>query len=267
MLGTAFTLGDLDVLRQKADASASSRLGYLPQDVRVLPAHESPARCCDHFAIASKALSTGEKAAVRRWWTSVAPSGEPDLRGGAQTATQAPSRAVCASDFGIAQALAWCTPRLIIVDEPTAGLDPEERNCASTTCSPSCRSEPDRVILSTHIVEDVAVLCDKFAVIRDGVLVARTTPDAARAALTGHVLEGAIERDQLARMEEHATILKAVFLENVNRVRVYTGDKGSLPGFEPVEPTLEDAYLTLMRTDDSPLALARPVASSVGVDA
>src|SRR5271169_645456 len=91
--------------------------------------------------------------------------------------------------LGIAQAIAG-NPRLMIVDEPTAGLDPEERLRFYRLLS---ELAADRIVLlSTHIVEDVAVLCTRFAVIRNGRLVANTTPAAARSAIDGMIYEGTI---------------------------------------------------------------------------
>src|SRR3954452_5718880 len=101
--------------------------------------------------------------------------------------------------LGIAQAIAG-DPRLIIVDEPTAGLDPEERLRFYRLHAEL--AEERIVLLSTHIVEDVAVLCPRFAVIRKGRLVAETSPGAARQAIAGKVFEGrvaAAELDALAR--------------------------------------------------------------------
>ena len=96
--------------------------------------------------------------------------------------------------LGIAQAIAG-NPRLIIVDEPTAGLDPEERLRFYRLLS---ELAADRIVLlSTHIVEDVAVLCPRFAVIREGRLVAYTTPSEATRAIEGTIFEGSISAETL----------------------------------------------------------------------
>jgi len=146
--------------------------------------------------------------------------------------------------LGVAQALAG-DPRLIIVDEPTAGLDPEERHRFYRLLA---ELAADRiVILSTHIVEDVAVLCSRFAVIRAGRLLAVTTPGDARAALAGHVFEGTVAPDALAQLHRERTVTQAILVEGVNRVRVYEADGAPPAGFEPVAATLEDAYFVQMR--------------------
>src|SRR5271168_4690462 len=99
--------------------------------------------------------------------------------------------------LGIAQAIAG-NPRLIIVDEPTAGLDPEERLRFYRLLSALAA---DRIVLlSTHIVADVAVLCPPCAVIRRGGLIAYTTPTDARKAIDGKIHEGTIAADHYHRL-------------------------------------------------------------------
>ena len=146
--------------------------------------------------------------------------------------------------LGIAQAIAG-NPRLIIVDEPTAGLDPEERLRLYRLLSELAQ---DRIVLlSTHIVEDVATLCPRFAVMRAGRLVVRTTPTAAKEALRATVYEGAVPADQLASFQKDWHVTQAILVEGRNRVRVYEPDDQPPEGFEPVPASLEDAYLVLMR--------------------
>ena len=148
--------------------------------------------------------------------------------------------------LGIAQAIAG-NPRLVIVDEPTAGLDPEERLRFYHLLAEL--AEDRTVVLSTHIVEDVAVLCPQFAVIRSGRLVAKTTPRAAREAIAGAIFEGSVPPSELAELRRTHSVTQAVLVEGRHRVRVYSPDGGAPDGFERVAPTLEDAYLVLMRND------------------
>jgi len=151
--------------------------------------------------------------------------------------------------LGIAQAIAG-DPRLIIVDEPTAGLDPEERLRFYHLLS---ELAADRiVVLSTHIVEDVAVLCPRFAVIREGRLLALTTPGEARAAIAGHIYEGTVEPTDLPRLRAERTVTQALLVEGRNRARIYEPNGSPPAGFAPVPVTLEDAYLTLMRLGSLP---------------
>ncbi len=150
--------------------------------------------------------------------------------------------------LGIAQAIAG-NPKLIIVDEPTAGLDPEERLRFYRILSELALDRT--VLLSTHIVEDVAVLCPRFAIIRQGKVVALTTPREARESLVGTIFEGDVAGSDLDALRRTHRVTQAVLVEGRNRVRVHARDGNVPPGFEPVTGTLEDAYLLLMR-DDAP---------------
>ena len=147
--------------------------------------------------------------------------------------------------LGIAQAVAG-NPRLLIVDEPTAGLDPEERLRFYHLLAELAGNRI--VLLSTHIVEDVAVLCPQFAVIRGGRLVAKTTPRAARAAIEGAIFEGTVTPSELPALRQSGSVTQAILVEGRHRVRVFAPDGSPPLGFEPVTPTLEDAYLVLMRS-------------------
>jgi ABC-2 type transport system ATP-binding protein len=145
--------------------------------------------------------------------------------------------------LGIAQAIAG-DPRILIVDEPTAGLDPEERMRFYRLLT---ELAADRIVLlSTHIVEDVAVLCPRFAIIRAGRLVAETSPSAARAAIEGRIFEGRVASGELAALRRERQVIQAVLVEGENRVRVHLPEGEPPPGFRPVAATLEDAYLLRM---------------------
>src|SRR5688500_1188634 len=145
--------------------------------------------------------------------------------------------------LGIAQAIAG-DPRLIIVDEPTAGLDPEERHRFYRLLAEL--AEPRTVLLSTHIVEDVAVLCPRFAVIRHGQVVAETSPTDARRMLAGTIFEGAVAVADLDALQRTRRVTQAVLVEGRNRVRIHEPSREAPAGFEPAAPTLEDAYFVLM---------------------
>ena len=120
--------------------------------------------------------------------------------------------------LGLAQAIAG-DPRLIIVDEPTAGLDPEERLRFYRLLA---ELAVDRtVLLSTHIVDDVAVLCPRFAVIRAGRLVAETSPRAARAALAGAIYEDTVSAREMEELSGTRCVTQAILVEGQNCVRIY----------------------------------------------
>jgi len=146
--------------------------------------------------------------------------------------------------LGLAQAIAG-NPRLIIVDEPTAGLDPEERLRFYYLLAALAQ---DRIVLlSTHIVEDVAVLCTRFAVIRHGRLVAQTSPSEALNRLADTIYEASVSAEELENLRRSRFVTQAVLFEGKNRVRIYEPDGDPTAGFSPAEPTLEDAYLLTMR--------------------
>ncbi len=146
--------------------------------------------------------------------------------------------------LGIAQAIAG-DPRLIVVDEPTAGLDPEERLRFYHLLAELAQ---DRIVLlSTHIVEDVSVLCPAFAVIRQGELVARTTPSRARAAIQGTIHEGEVGAEDLPALLERHTVTRSTLFEGRHRVRVFADDGRPPAGFSAAQESLEDAYMILMK--------------------
>jgi ABC-type multidrug transport system ATPase subunit len=147
--------------------------------------------------------------------------------------------------LGLAQAIAG-NPRLIIVDEPTAGLDPEERFRFYRLLA---ELAADRiVILSTHIVEDVSVLCRRFAVIRAGRVVALTTPGEARALIHGRIFQGTADGpERLDELTATSRVTQLILVEGRHQVRIFEPDGRPPAGFVPVEPNLEDAYFVLMR--------------------
>lgn len=147
--------------------------------------------------------------------------------------------------LGLAQAIAG-DPRLVIVDEPTAGLDPQERQRIYRLLSELGKSRI--VILSTHLVEDVAVLCPRFAVLRAGRVVTLTSPSEARKALDGHIFEGSVTEDELANIYTAHTVTQAFLVEGKMHVRVYLRSGEPPTGFASAPATLEDAFF-LMMTD------------------
>ena len=157
--------------------------------------------------------------------------------------------------LGIAQAIAG-NPSLIIVDEPTAGLDPEERLRFYRILAEL--AEKRTVILSTHIVDDVAVLCPRFAIIRGGKVVALTSPREARQALEGKVFEGAVGAEAAQTLGQSYRVLQSVLVEGENHLRIYSADGQAPQGFSRVAASLEDAYLLEMR--DQPKSAAQGVA-------
>src|SRR3954469_3093774 len=218
------------------------RLGYLPQEFGFYP-HLSGEKMLDHL-LTLKGVDApgGRKKLVRDLLERV------NLSFAAKRPVKSYSGGM-RQRLGIAQALAG-NPRLIIVDEPTAGLDPEERLRFYRLLSELAQNRI--VLLSTHIVEDVAVLCPRFVVIRHGRLVANTTPGQARRSIEGTIFEGTVPAGSYEQLitDPDRCVTQAYLVEGRNRVRVYQPDGDAPPGFAPVVPSLEDAYLLLIKGKD-----------------
>jgi len=229
------TLDGVDTL--KDPSSLWPKLGYLPQEFGFYPHLTGEAMLSHLLTLKGVDAPGGRKQLVRQLLERV------NLTFAAKRAVKGYSGGM-RQRLGIAQAIAG-NPRLIIVDEPTAGLDPEERIRFYHLLS---ELAADRIVLlSTHIVEDVAVLCPRFAVIRQGRLLALTTPAEARASIAGHIYEGVVEVTDLARLREERMVTQAMLMEGRNRARIYEPSGSAPAGFAPVPVTLEDAYLVLMR--------------------
>jgi ABC-2 type transport system ATP-binding protein len=146
--------------------------------------------------------------------------------------------------LGIAQALIG-PPQLIIVDEPTAGLDPEERirfhNLLAETAG-----EDAVVILSTHIVADVSSLCSQMAVIRQGAILASITPQQAIDQLTDSVWEATVPREQVASSKSRHQVISSQRFGGMARLRVISKDERPSEEFTPATPVLEDYYFDLV---------------------
>jgi ABC-type multidrug transport system ATPase subunit len=149
--------------------------------------------------------------------------------------------------LGIAQALIG-DPQLIIVDEPTAGLDPEERvrfhNLLSETAS-----DNTVVILSTHIVSDVSNLCSQMAIIRKGTILNCCTPREAVGPLRNSVWEATIPREKLSTLKNHCQLVSSQMFDGQSRVRVIAKTERPGEDFVQVTATLEDYYFDLVNRE------------------
>jgi ABC-type multidrug transport system ATPase subunit len=146
--------------------------------------------------------------------------------------------------LGIAQALIG-QPQLIIVDEPTAGLDPEERNRFHNLLA-EMAGDNAVVILSTHIVADVSSLCSHLAVIRRGEILAFVTPRQAVSELADSVWEANVSRAQLAALKSNVNVVSSQMSDGLARVRVISKAGRPTEDFSPATPTLEDYYFSLV---------------------
>jgi ABC-2 type transport system ATP-binding protein len=134
-------------------------------------------------------------------------------------------------------------PRLLIVDEPTAGLDPAERERFLNLLAEL--GERSVVLLSTHIVDDVSQLCTRMAIIDRGEILLETDPLSAISALDGRIWRRVVPREQLTALHREHAVISTKLLAGRTVIRVHSiGSPG--PGFEAVEPGLEDVYFGAM---------------------
>ena len=142
--------------------------------------------------------------------------------------------------FGIAQALLG-SPKLLIVDEPTAGLDPGERNRFYNLLAEI--GEQTIVILSTHIVQDVKELCTNMAIINQGELLFAGTPDDAESTLAGKIYEKTISKSELADHQSQYRVISTKLVAGRPLIHAYSTEP--LPNdFQPVAPDLEDVFFS-----------------------
>jgi ABC-type multidrug transport system ATPase subunit len=226
-------LGEIDVVRQK-DAVRQT-LGYLPQEFGVYP-KVSAEELLEHFAIlkgiaAKKARREVVEALLRQ--TNLWDVRKQKLGGYSGGMRQR---------FGVAVALLG-NPKLLIVDEPTAGLDPAERVRFLNLLSEL--GENSAVILSTHIVEDVSELCTRMAIIDRGSILLEAEPLGAIEQMRGRIWRSVIEKRALAEMEREHAVISTKLLAGKTLVHVYA-DGSPGPGWDPAEPDLEDVYFTTM---------------------
>jgi len=240
--GTA-TLGDIDVLNDPERVRGV--LGYLPQDFGVYP-KVSAVELLDHLArlkgiVDGKSRREVVDALLHR--VNLYQVRKQKLGGFSGGMRQR---------FGIAQAMLG-NPKLVIVDEPTAGLDPEERvrfhNLLADIASDVV------VILSTHIVSDVEDLCAQFAVINKGQLLLTGRPADYVASLVGRMWSRAVDKSDIDSIKDQARVVSTRLAAGRTVVRAY-GESSPGAGFEPVSPDLEDVYFCTIAGYLAPTAVA-----------
>jgi len=247
------TLGDIDVLREKDRVRET--LGYLPQDFGLYP-NVTAEKLLDHFAVLEGiTIKTERKAVVdallqkTNLWN-VRSKKLGGFSGGMR------------QRFGIAIALLG-SPRLIIVDEPTAGLDPAERVRFLNLLGEL--GQDAVVILSTHIVEDVAELCSGMAIIDNGEIVLEAEPLAAMADLRGRIWRREVPKESLAAVEREHQVIATKLISGRTFVHVFAPAQPT-PAFEQAEPDLKDVYFSVMAGLHGPRA-GRATASGKRSDA
>ncbi|MEM7246651.1 MAG: ABC transporter ATP-binding protein [Acidobacteriota bacterium] len=238
--------GELDALTQKEELRQT--LGYLPQEFGLYP--KVPAEdLLDHFAVLKGVIHRKERKALVQallqqtnlWQVRRKKVG--GYSGGMR------------QRFGIAVALLG-DPRLLIVDEPTAGLDPEERVRFLNLLAEL--GENAVVILSTHIVEDVSELCSRMAIINQGRILLETEPATAVEELSGRVFEKAIQKEDIPEHQERTDFLSQKRILGRTVVRVCSSEQPQ--GFSESASSLEDVYFATLRGH---LGRSAPAAASI----
>jgi ABC-2 type transport system ATP-binding protein len=233
------TLDGVNILQQPE--TLRQQLGYLPQDFGVYP-RISALEMLDHLAVLKGFIEGRQRKEIVE--ALLAQTNLWDVRKKALAGYSGGMR----QRFGIAQALIG-DPRLIIVDEPTAGLDPEERNRFLNLLSDVGQNKI--VILSTHIVDDVTNLCPRMAIIAGGRIVREGRPADLINELTGSVWTKTVERSDVEAHRQRHTIISSHLYAGSCILHVLAArDPGD--GFEPQQPGLEDVYFaTLLKRDNT----------------
>lgn len=227
--------GDIDVLAQPEKLRAT--LGFLPQDFGVYP-RVTAYSMLEHLAVLKGISSAGERKdtveillnKVNLW--KVKDKAVAGFSGGMR------------QRFGIAQALIG-NPTLIIVDEPTAGLDPEESHRFLNLLSEI--GENVVVILSTHIVEDVADLCPRMAVLAGGKILLEGAPADLMKAQVGRVWKKTIQKAELADYEKSHNVISTRMFAGAPYIHVLSDSKPG-EGFETADSGLEDIYFSTLKS-------------------
>ncbi len=224
------TLDGLDVLKQKDEVRKI--LGYLPQEFGVYP-KMSAIDMLNHIAVLKGVTASGERREMvdallhqTNLWE-VRKKALSTYSGGMK------------QRFGIAQALI-ANPRLLIVDEPTAGLDPAERNRFLNLLSSIGREVT--VILSTHIVDDVRELCSRMAIVAAGEVLLEGSPADALAELEGHIWSRIVTTDdEMRALESEFQVLSTHLAGGQHEIRVFAPSSPGA-GFQAVPSELQDVY-------------------------
>ncbi|MCY1059580.1 ABC transporter ATP-binding protein [Nannocystis sp. SCPEA4] len=221
--------GPIDVLRHKT--ALREVLGYLPQEFGLYP-NLSAEHILDHFAVLKGVIDVRERRA------------QIDVLLEQTNLTNARKKAVGGFSGGMKQRLGIAIallgrPRLIIVDEPTAGLDPTERHRFLNLLSDI--GQDVVVILSTHIVEDVAELCPNFAILAGGEILYTGAPEAGIAGLRGKLWRRVVSKAELSELGARLHVISTRLITGRPVVHVHHPESPG-PEFEPIVPDLEDVY-------------------------
>ncbi|WP_010522017.1 ABC transporter ATP-binding protein [Aquimarina agarivorans] len=228
--GTA-TLNDIDIFKQPNELRKV--LGYLPQEFGVYP-RITAEQLLDHLAILKGVTNTKERKELVNYLldkVNLYEKRNKSVKGFSGGMKQR---------VGIAQALIG-NPKLIIVDEPTAGLDPGERNRFYNLLAEV--GQEVIVILSTHIVDDVRELCTKMAIMNLGNIVYQGTPQNAIDDLNGKIYQKMVPREALQNYADNYAVISNKMVGGQPLIHIYS-DVHPNEGFEPIAPNLEDVFFS-----------------------
>ncbi len=234
--GTA-VLDDIDILNQPDELRKV--LGYLPQEFGVYP-RITAEQLLDHMAILKGISKKSERKEIVKYLLD-----KVNLYDKRTKAIKGFSGGM-KQRVGIAQALIG-DPKLIIVDEPTAGLDPSERNRFYNLLADV--GEKVIVILSTHIVDDVRELCTNMAIMNLGEIVFQGAPQTAIEDLAGKVYQKIVKREELDEYAKNFSIISNKMVGGRPLIHVFS-EANPNEGFEPVQPNLEDVFFSKINTSN-----------------
>lgn len=224
-------LGDIDILKQKDELRKV--LGYLPQDFGFYP-KVTALDMLHHFAVLKGISNKKERNEIVDALLNQTNLFDARKRNISEYSGGMRQR------FGIAQALLG-NPKLVIVDEPTAGLDPMERNRFHNLLSEI--GENVIVILSTHIVEDVKNLCKKMVVMNQGTILFEGTPDQSLETIKNKIWRKYIDKEELNDFRKEMHVISSRVMDGKLAIHVHSVNNPGA-GFEAVTPDLEDVYFS-----------------------
>lgn len=236
--GSVF-LNDIDIFKQPG--KLREQLGYLPQEFGVYP-RITAEELLNHLAVLKGITATKERRELVDYLLN-----KVNLYSQRHKSVKGFSGGM-KQRIGIAQALIG-SPRLVIVDEPTAGLDPGERNRFYNLLADI--GEEVIVILSTHIVDDVRQLCSQMAIMHQGKIVYQGEPQKAIDELKGEVYHRMVNREDLKEYAKNYQVISNKMIAGQSSIHILSSTNPG-NGFEPVEPNLEDVFFTRIIMDSEP---------------
>lgn len=233
----SITFGDINVLEDQI--GLRKVLGYLPQEFGVYPSM-SAENLLDYFARLKGISAANDRKAIVKEVLTVTNLYDVRMKNVSGYSGGMKQR------FGIAQLL-LNNPKLIIVDEPTAGLDPAERHRFLNVLREIGTNHT--VIFSTHIVDDIKELCKEVAILNGGKILIQNTPKAATETLEGQIWTKTITRETLEQCEKEFNVISSNYnQDNTLNIRVHSTEKPN-DSFSASQPQLEDVYFVALKND------------------